>query len=68
MKYRKTVCGNTIHSNISQINLKVLKEGKEKLAKEDAKSEEKPKVEKKSEVKKVNKPKEVKPTSLKYKV
>lgn len=32
IKQRKTVCGNTIHSKISQINLKVLKEGKEKLA------------------------------------
>lgn len=28
---RKTVCGNTIHPKISQINLKILKEGKETL-------------------------------------
>ena len=34
IKQRKTVCGNTIHNKISQINLKVLKEGKEKLAAE----------------------------------
>ena len=31
IRKRKTVCGNTIHAKISQINLKVLKEGKEKL-------------------------------------
>jgi len=31
LRIRKTVCGNTIHAKISQINLKVLKEGKEKL-------------------------------------
>ncbi len=31
IKQRKTVCGNTIHPRISQVNLKVLKEGKEKL-------------------------------------
>jgi len=32
MKQRETVCGNTIHANISQINLKVVKEGGKKLA------------------------------------
>lgn len=31
VRQRKTVCGNTVHAKISQINLKVLKEGKEKL-------------------------------------
>jgi small subunit ribosomal protein S6e len=31
IRKRKTVCGNTVHPKISQINLKVLKEGKEKL-------------------------------------
>lgn len=30
-RQRKTVCGNTIHLRISQINLKILKEGKESL-------------------------------------
>ena len=40
IRQRKTVAGNTVHSKISQINLKVLKEGKEKL--ESAKKEEKP--------------------------
>lgn len=30
-KQRKTLCGNTVHANISQINLKVTKEGKQKL-------------------------------------
>lgn len=45
-KQRKTVCGNTIHEKIAQINLKIVKEGKEKLGKEEA-----PKEEKKVEVK-----------------
>jgi len=39
IRQRKTVCGNTIHARISQVNLKVLKEGKEKL---DAPPAEKP--------------------------
>jgi len=48
LRKRKTVCGNTIHVKISQINLKVLKEGKEKLGaapKEEAKEGEAPKEE-----------------------
>jgi small subunit ribosomal protein S6e len=32
IRVRKTVCGNTIHPKISQVNLKVTKEGKEPLA------------------------------------
>jgi small subunit ribosomal protein S6e len=46
MRKRKTICGNVIHARISQINLKVLKEGKEKLvqeAKEGEVAETKPK-------------------------
>jgi small subunit ribosomal protein S6e len=35
-KQRKTVCGNTIDKNIAQINLKIVKEGKEKLFEEPA--------------------------------
>ncbi len=31
VRVRKTVCGNSIHPKISQINLKVTKEGKEPL-------------------------------------
>jgi small subunit ribosomal protein S6e len=31
-RQRKTVCGNTIHESISQINLQVVKEGSKKLA------------------------------------
>jgi small subunit ribosomal protein S6e len=42
-RQRKTVCGNTIHAKISQINLKVVKEGKEKLGGEPEKKEEKSK-------------------------
>lgn len=49
LRVRKTVCGNTIHQKIAQINLKVIKEGKEKLAPPEAKEENKeaPKEEKK---------------------
>jgi small subunit ribosomal protein S6e len=32
VRQRKTVCGNTIHPKIAQVNLKVTKEGKEPLA------------------------------------
>lgn len=39
VRQRKTVCGNIIHAKISQINLKVLKEGKEPLIKEEAPKE-----------------------------
>ena len=43
IRRRRTVCGNTIHPKISQINLKVLKEGAEKLGAEtEKKAEEKP--------------------------
>lgn len=56
IRQRKTVCGNTIHAKISQVNLKILKEGKEKLdtpakAKEGAKPAEgeAPKAEEKKE-------------------
>jgi len=65
IKQRKTVCGNTIHDKIVQVNLKVLKQGKENIfgakaeaketskeVKEEAKKEEKPakpKAEKKEE-------------------
>ncbi len=57
LKKKKTVCGERIDSNIVQINLKVLKEGKDKLGedkpKEEAAPQEEPKeeapIEKKSE-------------------
>ena len=40
IRQRKTVCGNTIQPKISQINLKVVKQGKEPLVKaEEAKAE-----------------------------
>lgn len=51
IRTRKTVRGNTISDSISQINLKVLKEGKEKLIvpkPEAAKEGEKPAEEKKA--------------------
>ncbi|MBD3361826.1 30S ribosomal protein S6e [Candidatus Woesearchaeota archaeon] len=55
-RQRKTVCGNTIHSNISQINLKITQEGKNPLTEpkkeEKAKPEEAKKETPKEEVKK----------------
>ena len=45
IRVRKTVCGNTIHPKIAQVNLKVTKEGKEPLFAPEApseKTEEKP--------------------------
>jgi small subunit ribosomal protein S6e len=46
IRKRRTICGNTIHQKISQINLKVLKEGKEALVgdqKEEKEEAKKPK-------------------------
>ncbi len=66
LKIRKTVRGNLITDNISQINLKVLKEGKEKLGaakKEESKEGEAPAEAKKEapkEEEKEEKPKEEK--------
>ena len=61
IKQRKTVCGNTVYENIVQINLKIVKQGKENLfaaakegeakPEEKAESKEKP-AEKKAEEKK----------------
>ena len=59
IKQRKTVCGNTIHDKIIQVNLKVLKQGKEDIfaaKKEDAK----PKESKEKAPKKEEKPAEEK--------
>jgi ribosomal protein S6E (S10) len=39
IKQRKSVCGNTVHDKIVQINLKVLKEGNEELFKAEEKKE-----------------------------
>jgi small subunit ribosomal protein S6e len=63
-RQRKTVCGNAIHGRIAQVNLKILKEGKEKLgAKKEDKVEEKPAADKpeKKEQPKEDAPKEEKP-------
>ncbi len=59
MKKRKTVAGNTIHAKIAQINLKIIKEGKEKLFEEKKEGAEK-KEEEKAEEKKVEKEKPAK--------
>ncbi|MFC1774689.1 30S ribosomal protein S6e [Nanoarchaeota archaeon] len=40
IRVRKTVCGNTIHEKTVQINLKILKEGKQKLFEKEVKKEE----------------------------
>lgn len=60
---RKLVAGNTVHSRTAQVNLKILKEGKEKLfeakaEKKESKEEAEPKKETKPEEKKQAKPKE----------
>lgn len=56
IKRRKTVCGHKIHERISQINLKVAKQGPKKLA--EIFGAEKPKKEEKAEAKeKVEEPK-----------
>ena len=67
IRQRRTVCGNTIHDKIVQINLNVLKQGKEDIFKGEAKKEEgkeeKPKEEKKAKKEKPKaeeKPKEKK--------
>ena len=39
LKKRKTVCGSQINDNIRQINLKVLKPGKEPLEKKEVAEE-----------------------------
>ncbi len=43
IKQRKTVCGNTVHSRIIQVNLKITKEGAEKIIPEAEKKEKAPK-------------------------
>lgn len=69
IKRKKTVCGHKIHERISQINLKVTKQGSKKLAemfgvaepKSEPKKEAKAEVkEQKTEEKKHEKPKEAK--------
>ncbi|HII30364.1 30S ribosomal protein S6e [Candidatus Woesearchaeota archaeon CG08_land_8_20_14_0_20_47_9] len=64
IKQRKTVCGNTIHARIAQVNLKVVKEGKEKLAQE-AEPKEKEKKPKEGKPEKPEKPKKEKPSEAK---
>ncbi len=63
VRQRKTVCGNIVHAKISQVNLKVLKEGKEKLTeakKEGEAKAEAPKAEAKPAPKAEEKPAEKK--------
>ena len=60
IKKRKTVCGNTIHAKISQINVRVLG-GKAIKVKEEKPKAEKKVEEKKDEPKKEDKPKADKP-------
>lgn len=58
MRVRKTVSGNTISRNTAQLNVKILKEGKENLFVEKTESAE----EKQAEVKPVEETKEEKPS------
>ena len=75
MRQRKTVCGNRLDDNTSQVNLKILKYGKDKLGEpgkeqekedkpEDKKKEDKPK-DKKKEKQPKDKKKEDKPEEKK---
>lgn len=41
IRQRKTICGNTVGMNTSQVNLRILKQGAEPLIKEEPKEEEK---------------------------
>ena len=50
LKRKRTVCGERINSKIVQINLKILKEGKEKLGEESAEGKTEEVKEKKAEV------------------
>lgn len=59
LRVKKTVCGEMIDSGTVQVNLKILKEGKEKLGGEEKPSEEAPKEEKKEESKPEETKKEV---------
>lgn len=52
IKQRKTVCGNTIHAKIVQINLKAVKQGKQPLVEKKAGEGATPAVEKAAEPKK----------------
>jgi len=54
IKQRKTLCGNTIHEKIIQVNLKIIKEGSEKLFEEKKQEETK---ENKAEAKETEKDK-----------
>ena len=76
IKRKKTVCGHKIHERISQINLKVTKQGTKKLAeifgvsqeqKTEAKSEKGHKAEDKKEEKTAKEPKEHKAEEKKEK-
>lgn len=58
IRKRKTVAGNTIHENSSQINLKVLKEGKAPLAQAKPEEGEQPEPKEKKPVKKEEKQEE----------
>ena len=56
IRRRRTVCGNTIHPKISQINLKIMKEGATPLIAEEKVEKKEAKPEKKEEPKKEEKP------------
>ncbi|MBW2994809.1 30S ribosomal protein S6e [Candidatus Woesearchaeota archaeon] len=61
IRKRKTVAGNTIYDGISQVNLKILKEGKESLFKPKESAEEAEKPEQKPEAKEEKKESAEKP-------
>lgn len=49
IRYKKTICGNTVHEKTAQINLKILKHGSQKLGGEEKAAEAKPAEGKKAE-------------------
>ncbi len=61
LRRKKTVCGEIIHEKISQINLKILKTGKENLFEPSKPEEKAPAKDKKSEEKPAEKKQETKP-------
>jgi small subunit ribosomal protein S6e len=68
IKQRKTVCGNTIHENIVQVNLKVIKAGKEELFAAKKADGEAPAEEKKEEAKSEPAKEESKPEEKKEEI
>ena len=66
IRQRKTVCGNTVHEKTVQINLKVLKQGKEVLFQKEEKAGKEGKIKEEKKIEKEETPAE-KPAEKKHK-